>query len=246
MIEKVEGIILNEKSYSETSKILNVLTKEYGLIGMMAKGAKRMSSPLRSGTGRLTYGNFYIIYKKDKLSTLTTVDTINYFKHIKADIDAISYASFLTELSLQVYRHNSNKMIYELLRDSLLKIEEGYDPMVITNIIELKYLDFLGVMPILDSCSVCGSKTGIETLSSSLGGYVCNNCLTNKEHKVDGKVIKLIRMFYYVDISKIEKLEIKNKVKFEINTFLDEYYDCYTGLYLKSKDFIKNLNKINK
>lgn len=246
MVEKVEGIILNEKSYGETSKIINLLTREYGVIGLMAKGAKTMKSPLRSVTGKLTYGYFYIVYKKDKLSILTSVDVINPFKQIKTDIDKISYASFLLELSEQVYRHNNTQLIYQLLIDSLLKIEEDFDPMVITNILELKYLDFLGVMPILDCCVMCGSKVNITTLSSSLGGYLCGNCKTNKDRITDSKTIKLIRMFYYVDISKIEKLEIKEKYKLEINTFLDEYYDRYTGLYLKSKNFIQNLNKIVK
>lgn len=246
MIEAVEGIIINEKSYGETSKILNVLTKEYGVIGIMAKGAKQMKSPLRSVTGKLTYGKFYIYYKPDKLSLLSNVDIINYFKNIKRDIDMISYASFLLELTEQVSRHTDSLSLYDLLISALIKIDEGFDPMVITNIIELKYLDYLGVMPVLDSCSVCGAKTGIVTLSSSLGGYVCKNCVNTIEHPIDPKVIKLIRMFYYVDIAKIEKLEIKAQYKNQINTFLDEYYDRYTGLYLKSKDFMKNLNKIIK
>ena len=37
MIEKFEGIILNERDYSESSKILNVLTKEHGVIGVIAR-----------------------------------------------------------------------------------------------------------------------------------------------------------------------------------------------------------------
>jgi len=40
MIEKFEGIILNERDYSESSKILNVLTKEHGVIGVIAKGCR--------------------------------------------------------------------------------------------------------------------------------------------------------------------------------------------------------------
>ena len=115
--------------------------------------------------------------------------------------------------------------------------------MVITNILELKYLDYLGVMPVLDRCSVCGSEKSIATLSSSRGGYICNNCLKN-DRMVSAKTIKLIRMFYYVDISKIEKLDISELCKNEINTFLNEYYENYTGLYLKSKNFINNIKKL--
>ena len=37
-IEKVEGIVIGETNYSESSKILNILTKEYGIIGVMSKG----------------------------------------------------------------------------------------------------------------------------------------------------------------------------------------------------------------
>jgi DNA repair protein RecO (recombination protein O) len=48
-------------------------------------------------------------------------------------------------------------------------------------------------------------------------------------------------MFYYVDISKIDKLEISEEIKKEIDTFLNEYYDKYTGMYLKSKDFLRRI-----
>ena len=58
------------------------------------------------------------------------------------------------------------------------------------------------------------------------------------------KTIKLIRMFYYVEIDKISKLDISKQSEMEINNFLTDYYDRYTGIYLKTKDFIKNLNKI--
>ena len=47
-----------------------------------------------------------------------------------------------------------------------------------------------------------------------------------------------------VDIEKISKLEIDDKIVSTINQFIDDYYDRYTGLYLKSKDFIKTLSKV--
>jgi DNA repair protein RecO (recombination protein O) len=52
-------------------------------------------------------------------------------------------------------------------------------------------------------------------------------------------------MFYYVDISKISSLEISNDSKKEIHLFLEQYYDRYTGLYLKSKSLLNQLNKLN-
>ncbi len=242
MNETIEGIVISEKAYGETSKIINIITKEHGIISVIAKGSRTLKSELRSVTTKLTYGNFNIYYKKDKLSILKSVDIINNFKNIRTNLDKISYASFIIDLTEQVMKHNDDLTIYHLLISSLNKINDNFDPMVIMNIIELKYLEYLGVMPILECCSICGSKNSVATLSASKGGYICRNCLTN-ERIVSEKVIKLIRMFYYVDISKIEKTNISDNIKKEINLFLDEYYDRYTGLYLKSKEFLTNLNK---
>jgi DNA repair protein RecO (recombination protein O) len=112
--------------------------------------------------------------------------------------------------------------------------------MVITNILELKLLPFLGVNPIIDECAICGDVTSIVTVSADKYGFLCKNCRTN-EYIVSDKTIKFIRMFYYVDISKISKLEISDKVKNEINFFIDEFYDKHTGLYLKNKPFLKEM-----
>ncbi len=243
MIKDIEGIILDERAYGETSKIINILTKEYGIIGVIAKGSRTLKSELRSVTGKLTYGIFHMYYKENKLSTLISVDVLNTFKNIKKDIMKITYSSFILDLAHQVAKQNYQTDIYNLLIASLVKIEENFDPLVITNILELKYLCWLGVIPMLDACSICGNKENIITISIDKGGYICRECHTN-EKIVDTKTIKLIRMFYYVDISKITKLEISNKVKEEINEFLDNYYDKYTGLYLKTKTLLKDLNRI--
>ena len=242
MIKQIEGIVIKETPYSETSKIINIITSE-GIISILAKGARTLKSDFRNSTTKLTYRVFNIYYKETGLSTLISVDIIDNLKNIKKNITSISYSSFILELTEQVYKQNNDEKIYELLVDSLKKINENFDPMIITNILELKYLEFLGVMPIIDSCSICGSKTSIATLSGSNGGYICNNCLTN-EKIVNEKTIKLIRMFYYVDISKITSLDISSTIKTEINLFLDDYYDKYTGLYLKTKSFLKNLSKL--
>lgn len=56
----------------------------------------------------------------------------------------------------------------------------------------------------------------------------------------------MLRMFYYVDIEKIDHININDVIKKEINKYLSDYYDDYTGLYLKSKDFLKELIKLGK
>lgn len=239
---EVEGIIIDEKPYGETSKILNIITKEKGLIGVLSKGSKRLKSPLRSISERFCYANFNISYKEDKLSILLSADVINPLRNIKKDIKKVSYLNFLSELTSGIIKQSDDSRIYQMYLSAILKIEEGFDPMVITNILELKYLSFLGVSPKLNGCVVCGNEK-VVTISAYKGGFLCKDHSQN-EYIVSEKTIKLIRLLEYVDVSKISKLDVSDAVKKEINDFLDDYYDRYTGLYLKSKKFLKSLDNL--
>lgn len=241
-ITKVRGIIASEKPYNETSKLLYVITKEYGYISLIAKGAKSLKSKLRSVTTKLSYCDFQINYKEGKLSTLIDADIVNPFNNIKSDLVKISYTSYLVELSTQVMKENYNENIFDLLVLSLEKIEEGLDPKSITNILELKYLSYLGISPELNECAICQNKN-VLTLSSEKGGFICVNHHTN-EKIVDPKTLKMIRMLYYVDIEKLTKIDISDKISKEIDEFITEYYDRYSGMYLNTKKFLNKIKNV--
>ena len=243
-IESFEGIVLSETNYSESSKILNILTKEYGLIGIMSKGCRNVKSKLRGVSRKLIYGTFHVYFKQNGMSTLIGVDLINSFSNTVMDLEKISYASFMIDLVLQVVRQNNDLSIFDLVCETLVKLDECFSPISLTNILQLKLLDYLGVSPCLDFCSNCGSDKAIVTLSSDTGGYICKNCYSD-EGLVSDKTIKMIRLFYYVDIKNITKLEVSSEVNREISQFLEQYYDRYTGLYVKSRDFVKKINQLN-
>ena len=207
MLCEVEGFILSETSYGETSKIVNVWTKKYGVIGIMCKGAKSLKSKNRVSTMRFSYAKFNIYLKQGKLSTLVSADVINPLKKIRGDITLIGYLSYLTELTEQVIKQNNDSLLFDDFINSILKIEDGLDPLVITNILEIKYLEKLGVLFNLDECVVCGSKNNIVTINADKGGFICLNCLSN-EVIVDKKVIKMLRMYYYVNIKSITNIPL--------------------------------------
>lgn len=238
---EVDGFVLSEIPYGESSKIINVLTREYGVIGIMCKGAKSLKNRYRVPTMKLSYSHFNIMYKENKLSTLVSADVINSFKLVKSDILLVSFLAYLTELTGQVVKQSNDiENIYDDFIKTILKLEDGLDPIVLTNILEIKYLEYLGVLFNLNECVICGSKNNIATFDADKGGYICINCLTN-EIIVDKKVIKMIRMYYYVNIDSIKEIKVDDVTKNTINKYLDLYYERYTGLYLNSKDFLKKL-----
>ncbi len=244
MIKKVEGIILSTVDYKESSKIINIFTKEDGIIGVLAKGSKNLKNKLAATTSTLTYGNFHLRQYGNGIPLLTEVDVIDAFKQIRKDIVKQNYALFLIELASQVYRHDEERQVYELLIQGLNKLNEGYDSQIITNIVELKLLEFLGIKPSVERCVNCGSADNIITISSYKGGYLCKNCV-KQEFIYQLKTIKLIRMFYMIDLSKVTKIDVSEPIKKEIGLFIDDYYERYSGLYLKSKNFLQEFSKLN-
>ena len=243
MVRKFEGIILTDTPYGDTSKIVNIYTREKGLIGVMCNNVKSMKNPLRTKTLKFTYGYFHINYNEKKLSKLVDVDIIDNLKDIRTDIEKISYLNYISDLTYQVIKQNDDEKIFDIFINTIKKINEGKNPAILTNILELKLLDYLGVGLNLDSCIRCGNKHNIVTLDPDEGGYICKDCYTN-EKIISPKAIKLIRMYYLIEIESISDINIKKDIADEINYFLDKYYERYTGLYLKSKDFLKKISKL--
>lgn len=240
MITKVEGFILSTVNYGESSLVINLFTKEYGIIGLMGKGVKSLKNKLHALTQRYTYGFFYIFYKENKLSILKEVDLINPLRNLHEDLFLISYLSYLSDLTNQVFKQSNDSEIYDLFMTTILKMNEGYDPYVLTNILEVKYLKYLGIELRLDCCEECGSKTNIITIVD--GGLVCQNCFRGGSI-VSPKTIQMLRLYNLVDIAKITKINFALKDKEAVNLFLEKYYQDYTGLYLKSKDFLTKLKE---
>ena len=239
MIKTIKGVIISETPFKESSKILNILTDE-GIIGVVSKGCKNIKSPLRVISNKLSYNEFIIYYHEDSLSTLKEGTVINYFDNIKKDLTLNSYMIYLTDLTKQIITEGDTKKIFDDYINTLIKINEGFNPIIMSNILEVKYLDYLGAPINFKSCVICGNDKDIVTISSIEGGYICKNCHTNQVI-YDSKVIKMLKMYYLVDIKTISELKISENVINSINDFINDYYDSYTGIYIKSKDF---LNKI--
>lgn len=237
---EIEGIVISEIKYGETSKIINVLANDNKIYGIYCKGANLLKSKFKINL--MMYAKFFIKKKDDKLANLNDITLINNFKNIQKDIIKIGYANYLLDLIKQVNKEGTSDFLFSYLLNSLEKINNGLNPKIITSIVELKLLNNLGVAPNLDSCVNCGDKKSIVTISSYAGGYLCDKCLKN-EKIVSEKTIKLIRLLYFVDIEKIDNIDIKKDVETEVSNFIDDYYDRYTGLYLQSKTFLKSIVK---
>jgi DNA repair protein RecO (recombination protein O) len=178
------------------------------------------------------------------MSTLKEGTILNEFTNIKKDLTRFSYFSYITELTSQVIKQNNDPKIFKLFNSTVLKIEAGLNPKVMSNILELKLLDFLGVPLNLTECVKCGSRKDIVTIDPDEGGLICKSCYTN-ELIYDMKALKMLRNYSLVEIDSITELKISDELIEFINRIISMYYDRYTGIYIHSKKFLEKIDNLN-
>ncbi len=233
-----KGIVLMETPFKENSKILQVLTEDYGLIGIMSKGCRPLKSKLRAISNKLIYAEFNINYKENGLSTLIDGNIIDSFKNFYTNYQLAMYAYYLINLTYQTLKDNNDQHLFNLLRDTLVKMNEGINPDILSNIFELQLLDYLGVSLNMDNCSLC-DKEEIYNLSIKDGGVICSSCY-QEGFIFNKKTINLIKKLLNTRISSLINITIEPDILNELNMFINEYYNTYTGLYIRDK---KNFKK---
>ncbi|MCP3741356.1 DNA repair protein RecO [Rossellomorea sp. BNER] len=246
MLQKCEGIVIRTNQYGESNKIVTIFSREFGKIGVMARGARKPNSRLSSVSQLFTYGHF-LFQKSTGLGTLQQGEIISTYRHIREDLFKTAYATYIVDLLDKVTEDKkSDPYLYELLSQTIHYIDEGYDPDILTNIFEMKMLPILGLYPNVNQCSVCGEKEGTFSFSFKENGLICHRCKDKDPYHMplSSNAVKLIRLFYYFDLSRLGNVSVKDVTKEELKKVIRTYYDEYSGLALKSRRFLDQMDHL--
>lgn len=245
MLHKWEGIVLKSRAYGESNKIVTLMTRESGKVTVMARGAKKPTSRLAGVTQTFMHG-MYMVQRTSGMGTLQQGEHLASMRHIQTDIYATAYASYIVELvDRLVEEGRSEPLAFEVLQQALSAIEEEYDPEAIALFVDWKMLPYTGAQPILHACASCHSVEGEFAFSFAQGGFLCHRCYHQDPYiiRLSPTQVKLIRMFYTMPIDRIGKLELKKGTKQFIKKIVTTIYEEQTGIRLKSRNFIEQLER---
>ncbi|KKB33378.1 DNA repair protein RecO [Bacillus thermotolerans] len=248
MFQKVEGIVIRTTNYGETNKIITIFTHEKGKLACMARGANKPNSRLSAITQPFTHGQF-LIQIGSGLGTLQQGEMLSSMRYIREDLMVTAYAAYMAELlDKSTEEKQPNPYLFELFRQSLDYLNEGYDAEVLTYIFEMKMLQVIGLRPELSSCANCGSQEGRFAFSVRENGLLCHRCVHIDPYHfpLSPAAVKLLRLFYFFDLSRLGSINVKPQTKKELRTAISLYYDEYSGLYLKSRKFLSQMEEMQK
>ncbi|NSL50296.1 DNA repair protein RecO [Calidifontibacillus erzurumensis] len=247
MLRKVEGIVIRTTDYGETNKIVILFTREMGKIGVMARGAKKPQSRLTPVSQLFIYGHF-LVQIGSGLGTLQQGEIISSFRNLSEDLYKAAYAAYLVELTDKLTEEKkTNPYLFELLYQTLYFMNEGLDIEILTSIYEMKMLSLAGIHPKLDGCASCSNTEGKFAFSIREGGFICHRCYHKDPNhmRISEAALKLLRLFYFFDLKRLGKISVKDTTKKEIKAVISALYDEYSGLNLKSKRFLTQLERFN-
>jgi DNA repair protein RecO (recombination protein O) len=247
MLRRLEGIVLKERDYSETHKIITIFTKEQGKITAISKGANKPKSRLSAISQPFIKADFLIFLTKG-LSTIQQGEMMDSFRHIREDIIKTAYAAYLVELTEKIMESNQrDPYLYQQLSSTFTWINENGAYMIPVIMYELKMYQKGGFAPVVDRCVNCGRNELPYTFSIREGGFLCPHC-TSIDHytiQIPPAFSKLLSLFIAVPIENIGNITIKKENELLLRKLLDAYYDQYGGFSLKSKRFLAQIDRLS-
>ncbi len=158
MYFKTEGIVLREVLFDEADKLIDLLTKDHGLITAKAKGVRRAKSPLKSACQLLTYSEYTLFDYRGKL-TVQEAEPIEQFRRLKDQLELFGLGSYFAQAASVVAQEDApNPELLSLLCNSLYALSKlGKPQLLVKSAFELRLACLAGFAPEITGCCVCGN-----------------------------------------------------------------------------------------
>lgn len=224
---KTEGIVLKEIRYKDTSKILNIYTKKYGKVNVLARGAYRPKSQIIANTQPFSY-NEYQLYKGKSFFYLNQGDIIDSFYSIREKMERVVFGYYILELiEKSIPDEQENEKLFLLLKKGL-QVLSSLDNDFIKFIIayELKFISFLGYKPYIDKCVGCGNATKNNIkFSITEGGILCCDCnsIDPLSIYINNDIYKAMYNLLYIPLEAAKDIIASKDSLYKLHQIIVEY-----------------------
>jgi len=176
-----KAICLFATDFSETSQVLHFLTRDSGVVHLLAKGARRAKSATGGAVDLLAEGELvYIPSRREALGTLVEFrEETNHSALRKrlADLNAALYMLEITRMLLA--EGDPHPPVYDLLAAALGRLDRPGAPTApVLAYFQWRLLAHVGLLGDLDRCLNCGGPLDRKQtyFTSREGGLLCRGC----------------------------------------------------------------------
>jgi DNA repair protein RecO (recombination protein O) len=241
---------------SGSSKLVTLITERYGLVKVMAKGARRPTSRFGAALEPVTYVDV-IYYQKEnrEIQTLSSAEIIEAYTHIKSDLRALCAASVMIEATQTVTALDdpSSGTIPVLLEGlDCLERNSGRDVEKQVWRFLLRLAAAAGYRPTLDRCVVCGKKPSATSVFFSYtdGGLVCSCSEIGERYGfwISPGALMVMKSLLRTGADELNRITVGPRQAREIENAVLQFISYHTGSSRtpRSLSFLKKLEAYEK
>ena len=182
-VYKSRGIVLRSIRYGEADRILDLYTRDTGLVSAIAKGIRRTKSRFGGRLEPLSCVEF-LAYEGRTLDIVTQVEVLRSFHDVREDLKCLKAASGMVwTVRALSGGDEADRRVFNLLYhalDALEARETSFE--AVGSAFALKLSILAGYNPRLDVCVSCErdlaqiSSEGLLYFAPPLGGVLCAWC----------------------------------------------------------------------
>lgn len=244
MIYQQTGMMIRQTSYSESSRIITILTENGEQVPLMARGFNKPRNQFI--TLRQGYLEAIFTYNRFKgMGTLNDVDVVERYKHINDDFDVYTHASYILEVITRALEDDiAEPGFYRLLKKAYTLLNDGNEKFGVTSLVMIKMLQAYGGELNLDVCAVCGQANYKEYshYSFKYHNVICSRCLTEETLEraipVSNRVLYFALYLKTVKLEDIKSIKMSEELARQLLKFIEMLYDEYSGVFFRSKKLI--------
>jgi DNA repair protein RecO (recombination protein O) len=175
---QMEAVVIKKTKLGEADTILTFMTPYLGKTQGFGKSLRKTTSKMAGHLELLTHSTVAFA-RGHNIDTITGAQTIHAFLPIKSDLWLTACGVYVAELVNHfASEHQENESLFNLLVDTLIRLNDGEDPAFALRYFELHLLDTAGYRPQLRECVVCHAplEPQVNFFSPPAGGLFCPSC----------------------------------------------------------------------
>lgn len=237
---KLRGILIKQSEYSDSSMILRFLSREHGVIGIIAKGIRKQTErqqlnnlcEYELGLYEPKEAGLWLLYEQEMIKDYSLYPSPSTWAAAACGLELIN------QMIIPVYEHIH---MYELTISYLDYLQNvTNNAVLIFWRLFLRLLRFSGVGSPLDECSLCHKPlSSLNVIDQQSCGLICKQCLQETatvEHLIylSATSTEILRLM--PEIGKhLDELKPGKRELNEINGLLERYWDSHHKQTLKLK-----------
>lgn len=243
-----DGLVIKENNVGESDRVVQVLTRDKGLLSAFVSGARKPKSKNAAATALLCYSHLTFTQTKDTYR-ITESEAINVFFDLRADIERLSLAQYICELCQVLVPYGVEGEEYlRLALNSLHFISKGkLDIYSLKALTELRMMVISGFMPDLVGCRECGTDRSFPMwLDLSGGDMVCNGCksaepINGQFAELDKTTFAAMRHIVYSDMERLYSFSLPPQNARYLSFVTERYLMAQTDRKFKTLEFFHSL-----